>query len=1013
MKKLALTLNLVLTLTAATAQNSWTNRYNGPANDSDIANAITCDGSSNVIVTGSSVGAGSASDYATIKYSGTGVPLWTNRYNGPGNGVDEARAIWVDSNGDLFVTGRSAGSGSGADYATIKYSSAGVPSWTNRYNGPGNSTDWSQAIAVDGSGSPFVTGYSFSTASAGSDDYATIKYSSAGVPLWTNRYNGSGDGIDRANAIAIDGIGNVFVAGHSDGNGSGADFVTLKYSNSGAALWTNRYNGPWDGNDIARAIKVDSIGNVFVTGESVGVEGNYDYVTIKYSNSGVPLWTNRYNGPGNGGDVANAIAVDGSGNVLVTGYSTGSGSSSDFTTLKYSNSGTPLWTNRYDGPVSGIDQALAVAVDGRGSVFVTGVSAGTGSGDDYVTIKYSNAGMGLSTNRYNGPGNSADWSQAVVVDSIGNTFIAGRSRGTGGIDDYATIKYEPVETCPLIIVHPTTLPSPTNGFSYSLNLIASGGNAPNLFTVSAGDLPPGLTLNTNGLLSGTVATPLIASTFIIMATDANGCTGARFYSPNIVQKSWTNLFSASVASAIVIDYLGNVIVAGPSDPSGLGDADYATIKYSNAGVPLWTNRHGGPEQQNDWARAIAVDGSNNVFVTGMSWNGDTRWEDYATIKYSSAGVPLWTNFFTRGAFRSDEAYAIAVDTNGSVFVTGFSEGGFATSSDYATIKYSNDGVPIWTNYYDGSDHQFDTAYAIAVDGGGNVFVTGEAIETPTSFDFTTIKYSNDGIPLWTNRFNGSTNVFENDDRDPTLVLDAEGNVFVSGNSFRGYSNIVDFVVIKYSNNGISLWTNRIPYFIGSGNSFLGVPKPMVTDYNGNVFVTGASSNDCVTIKLSSAGVPLWTNRFNGPANGSDSGHAIAADENGNVFVAGFASGAGHLMIKYSNDGEPLWTNYNNSGSRAIAVDAGGSAFVTGGATIKYVSAGILQMSLLENPAASAVEFSFDLVAEIGGQFAIQSSTNLVDWNVIRQVTIPVGGRTNIVEALVPGTGRTFYRALRL
>ncbi len=68
---------------------------------------------------------------------------------------------------------------------------------------------------------------------------------------------------------------------------------------------------------------VDASGNVFVTGFSVGSGGNSDYETIAYSGAGVPLWTNRYNGPGNGSDYARAVAVDGSGNVFVTGYSYG------------------------------------------------------------------------------------------------------------------------------------------------------------------------------------------------------------------------------------------------------------------------------------------------------------------------------------------------------------------------------------------------------------------------------------------------------------------------------------------------------------------------------------------------------------------------------------------------------------------------------------------------------------------------------------------------------------------
>jgi hypothetical protein len=71
-----------------------------------------------------------------------------------------------------------------------------------------------------------------------------------------------------------------------------------------------------------------------------------------------------------------------------------------------------------------------------------------------------------------------------------------------------------------------------------------------------------------------------------------------------------------------------------------------------------------------------------------------------------------------------------------------------------------------------------------------------------------------------------------------------------------------------------------------------------------------------------------------------------------------------------------------------------------------------QIAVLENPQVMASEFSFDLVAEPGGQFAIQVSTNLADWNAIRAVLIPSGGSTNIVGTLAPAAGKTFYRAQR-
>jgi hypothetical protein len=261
---------------AETAVQAWVQRYNGPGNE---ASAVAVDGSNNVIVTGYSYDSGSSDDYATIQYSSAGVPLWTNRYDGPGNGYDFAYAVAVDGSNNVIVTGYSDGGGYNYDYATIKYSSAGVPLRTNRYNGPGNSDDYGQAVAVDGNGDVIVTGYSTGT---GSDlDYATIKYSSAGVPLWTNRYNGPGNDADYAFAVAVDGSNNVIVTGGSDAGSYPnyySDYATIQYSSAGLPLWTNRYgNGP-ENDSWAASVAVDGSNNVIVTGTSCnGVD--HDYAT--------------------------------------------------------------------------------------------------------------------------------------------------------------------------------------------------------------------------------------------------------------------------------------------------------------------------------------------------------------------------------------------------------------------------------------------------------------------------------------------------------------------------------------------------------------------------------------------------------------------------------------------------------------------------------------------------------------------------------------------------------------
>ena len=165
----------------AQVDTAWVRRYNGPGNNVDVAGALAVDDSGNVYVTGSSVGSGTASDYATIKYASNGDTLWVRRYNGPTDSSDGANDIAVDDNGNVYVTGNSWGSGTNRDYATIKYAPNADTLWVRRYIGPGNYWDHTTALAVDNSGHVYVTGVSVF-------GYGTVKYAPNGDTLWVRRY---------------------------------------------------------------------------------------------------------------------------------------------------------------------------------------------------------------------------------------------------------------------------------------------------------------------------------------------------------------------------------------------------------------------------------------------------------------------------------------------------------------------------------------------------------------------------------------------------------------------------------------------------------------------------------------------------------------------------------------------------------------------------------------------------------------------------------------------------------
>jgi uncharacterized delta-60 repeat protein len=416
---------------SGTVEEAWVARYNGPGNDFDYAQGVAVDNLGNVYVAGFSGGSGTGQDYATIKYNSAGQEEWVAHYNGPANGDDEANAIAVDAFGNVYVTGFSGRIGTHFDCTTVKYNSSGEQLWVVRRNmvppSGGVSDTAGKAIAVDSSGNVYVTGVISATGLPASL-WVTIKYNESGEEQWITQYHGPTNEPDAANAIAVDTSGNVYVTGASSRPPIGSDYTTIKYNSAGQEEWVARYHGPVSSFDAANAIAVDVSGNAYVTGT---------YATIKYDSAGQEQWVAPYpNG------VAYALAIDNSGNVFVTGQTTKNEAYPDYATIKYNASGEQQWVAYYNGPGNGNDIPKGIALDGEGNVYVTGISQRMSpfSDYDYATIKYDSVGQEQWVARYNGPGNAYEQVSGIAVDSAGNVYVTGRS-GNGFDDDYVTIKY--------------------------------------------------------------------------------------------------------------------------------------------------------------------------------------------------------------------------------------------------------------------------------------------------------------------------------------------------------------------------------------------------------------------------------------------------------------------------------------------------------------------------------------------------------------------------------------------
>ena len=445
---------LVSMLHAQTATEVWVKRYNGPANGTDYATALAVDNTGNVIVTGwSVVSANDGYDYYTAKYAGAnGALLWEKRYNSAPFGGDGSVSIGVDTVGNVIVTGESDTNGY-TDFYTAKYSAAdGALIWEKRYDSPAHGNDVPADMVVDAAGDVIVTGYIYNPFGITNADYYTAKYATAnGALLWERRYNGPADGNDKAFSVAVDATGNVAVTGYSTAATGRSDYYTARYAAAdGALLWEKRYNWTGTADDIANSVAIDGEGNVIVTGESVGSGSNFDYYTAKYAVAdGALLWEKRYNGPANDLDKACRVAVDPAGNVIVTGSSISTALQRDYYTAKYAAAnGALLWEKRL--PTSSND-SFSMAVDALGSVVVTGESyEPAGNNRDYYTAKYAAAdGALLWEARYNGPANGDDFThygfrhgRTLVLTADGGAVVTGAS-SNGSNPDYATVRYTP------------------------------------------------------------------------------------------------------------------------------------------------------------------------------------------------------------------------------------------------------------------------------------------------------------------------------------------------------------------------------------------------------------------------------------------------------------------------------------------------------------------------------------------------------------------------------------------
>ncbi|MFN3873649.1 MAG: SBBP repeat-containing protein [Ignavibacterium sp.] len=458
----------------AQVDTSWIRRFGGSANGDDFVTAMVIDKIGNVYITGSCIDVDGES-IATVKYTTSGETSWVAKFHPSIYGNRKAYGIAIDDSFNVYVTGYSSSLSNPSTFVTIKYDSAGQEKWF-KYFGPHQGE--ARAITLDKQGNIYVTG--FATIDILGFDFVTIKYNSCGDQLWFTRYTNTVYGYDLPKSIAVDDSGNVYVTGTSYDSTTFYDILTVKYNSDGQQQWVRRYDDPGlagSHDDCAYAIALDRQGDILITGGIQGIgnlglppEGYLDCITIKYNWNGDTIWLRKYDS-GRGYDWGKDLIVDSLNNIYITG--TGRGiSSPDYLTLKYSPDGQLIWDKYYNGPnYASEDDANSITIDKLGNIYVSGQSKGNNFHDDYATVKYNPNGDEQWSIRYDGPINGIDRAIAVRVDDQFNVIVTGQSKGSNFYYDFLTIKYAQV--------FPTTTILISNAVSGSqiLNVLSNDGFA--------------------------------------------------------------------------------------------------------------------------------------------------------------------------------------------------------------------------------------------------------------------------------------------------------------------------------------------------------------------------------------------------------------------------------------------------------------------------------------------------------------------------------------------------------
>jgi hypothetical protein len=400
------------------------------------------------------------------------------------------------------------------------------------------------------------------------------------------------------------------------------------------------------------------------------------------------------------------------------------------------------WVAHYkNGILNGTNQAVKIALDSTGSIYVLGFSENTNTNLGYVTIKYAPNGNDVWAARYDDTNYPAATPSSFALDSNNNVIVTGSA---------LTVKYD------------------------------SNGNQ--LWTAPYDGAAIAIDGGGNSIVTG------FASTFDTVKISPNAT--------NLWLTSYIEPNGPVVSQAVVVDAAGNSYVAGSDTYVCYSDGPYLScydgpllVKYDPNGNQLWKNVVAMSSLSAVQVEGLAIDKASNVYMVINSFDRPV----VVTYKYASEGGELWAG---PSIFNISPAFGLAVDSTGRTFITGEASPTAPSypNMSYGTLAFATNGISVWTNYYPQIPTTLNAGTAIAVDQTNGVYITGYSTCTNGTNDIVTIKYDQIGNQIWLQRYTspGNGNAAGN-----AITVDNHGNVYVTGYDTTPAGG-TEIVTIKYS-----------------------------------------------------------------------------------------------------------------------------------------------------------------------------------------------------------------------